>query len=184
MSSQNLRSSAGNIRTSRMMFATKLLALSLAAPLVLSGCGTQEIRAAAIVDGNAISDKDVQTVAGQINALNTSGQKIASKDVLFFLILAPFIRDEARRTGKTVSAADARKAIAKVSDPAPATIELVQMQLEGQKLDQASGASIVKALGKAKITVNPRYGTFDAKTVALVPNVPNWIKAGAAPGAK
>ena len=58
------------------------------------------------------------------------------------------------------------------------------MQLALQSLDQASKTSILTKLGKAKITVNPRYGTFDAKQIALTPISPNWIKASASSAAK
>ena len=53
------------------------------------------------------------------------------------------------------------------------------MQLAVQELDQASKNLIVGELNKAKITVNPRYGTFDPKQVAMTPTSPNWIKASA-----
>ena len=58
------------------------------------------------------------------------------------------------------------------------------MQLAIPSLSQASKTSILAKLGKAKITVNPRYGTFDAKQVAITPTSPNWIKATASQVAK
>ena len=38
---------------------------------------------------------------------------------------------------------------------------------------------ILEKLRSAKITVNPRYGTFDAQQVQIVPAAPNWIASGA-----
>jgi len=51
-------------------------------------------------------------------------------------------------------------------------------------LDQASKNLIVGELGKAKITVNPRYGTFDPKQITMTPASPNWIKTSAPSPAK
>ena len=39
-------------------------------------------------------------------------------------------------------------------------------------------------VGKARITINPRYGTFDAKQIAIVPISQNWINPAATPEAK
>lgn len=182
--SQHIRSTLGKSRTSRMGFATTSLTLLLGATLALSACGTQEAGAAAIVNGTAISDKDVQTVSLQVNKLAQGQQELSSSNVLLSLILAPYVLAEADRTGKRVADSQARKVLRQVADPAPSTMEFVRMQLSLQSLDQASRTSILTKLGKAKITVNPRYGAFDLKQVALVPISPNWIKTSAATGAK
>lgn len=174
--SQNPRSRSGRTRTSRMAFAAVLL---LGATAAVSGCGAQQSSAAAIVNDTVISDQDVQSVSNQLNKLATDGQQLKTSDALLSLILAPYVLAEAKRVGKTVSVSQARQVIAKVTDPSPSTIQFVQMQLEIQGLDQASKTSIVNQLGKAKITVNPRYGTFDAKQVTLTPITPNWFKATA-----
>jgi len=158
----------------------KTLTLVLGATLGLSGCGAQQPGAAAIVNDTVISDQDVQTVSSEVNKLALGGQKLKTSDALLSLILAPYVLAEAKRIGKTVSDTEARKVIAKVSNPSPSTIAFVQTQLAVQQLDQASRDSILSKLGKAKITVNPRYGAFDAKQVVLTPISPNWIKASAA----
>jgi len=169
----------------------KTLALVIGASLALSGCGTQQPGAAAIVNDTAvrhqdivISDAEAQSVPLELNKLAQGGQELKVNDALLSLILAPYVLDEAKRVGKTVSDSEARKVIAKVSNPSPSTIAFVQMQLSIQKLDQASKTRIVAELGKAKITVNPRYGTFDVTQIALTPIEPNWIKASAPSPAK
>ena len=174
--SQNPRATSSRTPTSRMAFAAVLL---LGATVAVSGCGAQQPSAAAIVNDTVISDQDVQSVSNQLNKLATDGQQLKTSDALLSLILAPYVLAEAKRVGKTVSDSQARQVIAKVTDPSPSTIQFVQMQLEIQGLDQASKTSIVNQLGKAKITVNPRYGTFDAKQVTLTPITPNWFKATA-----
>ena len=166
-----------------MALASELLTLLLGATLALSACGTQQPGAAAIVDGTPISEKDVQTVSLQLNTLAQGQQQVAPSTILLDLVLAPYVLAEAKRTGKDVSDAQARKAIDKVASPSRATLDFVRMQLAIPSLSQAGQQSIMAKLGKAKITVNPRYGTFDAKR-GLVPTAPNWIKASTSSGAK
>lgn len=154
----------------------RLLTLVIGAALALSGCGAQQPGAAAIVNDTIIRDQDVQTVASEVNKV----AKVSVNDVLVSLILAPYVLAEAERTGRTVSDAQARKVIAKVSEPSAPTITFVRMQLAVQQLDEASQGAIIAALGKAKVTVNPRYGTFDSKKVELTATSANWfVKAGA-----
>jgi len=178
---QHLRSTLGTPRTSRL---ASLTALMLGATLALSACGAQETGAAAIVDGTAISEHDVQTVSEQLDVLSQDGQKLTASNALLSLILAPYVLAEAGRAGKTVSLSQARQVVAKVADPSPSTLVFVQMQLAVQQLDEASKTTIVGQLGKAKITINPRYGTFDAKQVVITPISPNWLKASASSPAK
>jgi hypothetical protein len=184
--SQHLRSTLGKTgtsRTPRMAFAAELLALLLGATLVLSACGTQQVGAAAIVNGTAISDKDVQTVSLQLNTLVQGQAKLTSSSVLLSLIVAPYVLAEAKRSGKSVSDAQVLKVINMVPEPSPSTMDFVRMQLALGSLSQASKFSILTKLAVAKISVSPRYGTFDAKQIALVPISPDWIKASAASAA-
>jgi hypothetical protein len=174
----------GNPRTARRAFPAGLLTILLGATLALSACGVQESSAAAIINGTSISDKDVQGVTDQLNVLSQGGQRLSPSNTLLSLILAPYVLAEAKRVGKTVSESQARQVIAKISDPSAATITFVRMQLALQGLDQASRTAIVSELGKAKITINPRYGTLDTKRIAMTPSSPNWIKAGTATPAK
>ncbi|MEP7034942.1 MAG: hypothetical protein ABI934_05095 [Actinomycetota bacterium] len=176
--SQHNRRTLGEAR-SRRRFPPVFLALLLGATLGLSACGTQEASSAAIVNGTSISERDVQSVSDQVNTFSQGGQKLAASDALLSLILAPYVLDEAKRAHKTISESEARRVIAKIDHPSAATITFVQMQLAAQQLDQASKNVIVSELDKAKITVNPRYGSFDPKQIAMTPITPNWIKASA-----
>jgi hypothetical protein len=180
--SQHIRSAQGSTRTARacrIAFAAQVLTVLLGVTLALSACGTQRPGAAAIVNGTTISDKDVQIVAVQVNSLAAVQQKLTPSVVLLNLILAPYVLSEADRTGKDVSAAQARKLIDKVANPSPATVDFVRMQLAIPSLSQASKTSILAKLGKATIIVNPRYGTFDLRQAAILPTSPDWIKASA-----
>lgn len=178
--SQHIQSTPGRTRTSRTAFAAVVM---LGTTLAMSACGTQQAGAAAIVDGTTISDKDVQTAALQLDKL-AQGQQISPSLVLLDLILAPYVLAQAKGTGKTVSDAQARQEIAKVADPAPSTITVVKTALAIQALSPASKTSIRTELGKAKVTVSPRYGTFDPRQIAVLATSPNWIKASTSSGAK
>jgi hypothetical protein len=179
--SQHLRSTLGSIRTARTAGAVALL---LGMTLALSACGTQQTGAAAIVNGTPISEQDVQTVAVQLNALPQVQQKLTPNVVLLNLILAPYVLAEADRSGKGVPDAEARKVVAKVPNPTQATMDFVRMQMAIPSLSQASKTAILATLGKVKVTVNPRYGTFDVQQAAILPTSPNWIKPGATPVVK
>jgi hypothetical protein len=171
--SQHTRSPLGTTWTSGVARAAALL---LGGTLALSSCGAQQAGAAAIVNGSPISEKDVQTVAVQLNALPQVQQKLTPSVVLLNLILAPYVLAEAERAGKGVPDAEARKVVATVANPSPATMDFVRMQLAIPTLSEASKASILATLGKTEITVNPRYGTFDLKEAAIIPTSPDWIK--------
>jgi len=149
----------------------------LVATLALSACGSQQAGAAAIVNGSTISEKNVQTVSTQLNTLAQGEQKLTTSIVLLNLILAPYVLAEADRAGKGVPDAQARKVIAKVDKPSRETLDFVRMQLAIPSLTTAAKAAIVAKVAKADITVNPRYGTFDAKQIAISQSTPNWIKA-------
>lgn len=161
----------------------KFLTLLLGATLALSACG-QPAGAAAIVDGTTISEKNVQTVSTQLNSMATGQNKLTPSIVLLNLILSPYVLAEADRAGKGVPDAQARKVIPKVANPSRATLDFVRMQLAIPSLTTEAKAAILTKVGKAKVTVNPRYGTFNAKQIALTPTSPNWIRSGQSSGAK
>lgn len=181
--SQHNRRTLGKPQSWRRISPVFLMLL-LGASVGLSACGTQEASAAAIVNGTSISERDVQSVSDQVNTLSQGGQKLSASNALLGLILAPYVLDEAKRAHKTISQSEARRFIDKIDHPSAATITFVQMQLAAQQLDQSSKNLIVGQLGKARITINPRYGTFDPKQIAMTPTSPDWIKAGAPTTAK
>jgi hypothetical protein len=184
--SQHIRSMLGKAHTSisaPMALTAKLVTLLIGGTLALSACGTQP-GAAAIVDGTTISENEVQTVSAQLNALPQVQQKLTPTVALLNLILAPYVLAEATAAGKGIPDAQARKVVAKVANPTRATLDFVRMQMAIPSLSQASKTAILSKLAKAKITVNPRYGTFDARAAAILPTSPNWIKSSPPSGAQ
>jgi hypothetical protein len=174
----HIRSTPDGNRISRAASATVVL---LGATLALSACGTQQAGAAAIVGGSTISEQDVQSASLQLNTLSP-GQPVLPSLVLRNLILEPYVLAEAGKGAP--DDATVRKAIAKVVNPSPATMQVVRTDLAIQALSPASKTSIVNKLSKIKITVNPRYGTFDVTQARMLPTSPDWIKAASSTGTK
>lgn len=170
-----------------MMSRTKratVLALALGSAIALTGCGETDL--AARVNGQVISEADAKVAAAQIREnFPEAAAQFQTSDAVAALINAPFIIAAADKNGMPYSEQQARADLTNVSDPSPATIELVRSNSALQQLQQASPAAIeeiVADLRSAKITINPRYGTFDREQVQVVPVTPNWIDASAPSG--
>jgi len=69
----------------------------------------------------------------------------------------------------------ARAAVKEIKNPSPATIDFVRTSLAASGLSDRARAAVLAEVGKAKITVNPRYGTLDRKKLQLTPPAPNWL---------
>lgn len=150
-----------------------LAAVALAAALSVSGCSTADT--AAIVDGTTISEKDAQTAARQINEAFHPEQPLDTPGAVASLISAPMINAVALAAGKGESDSSARAAMPDLADPAASTLELVKANFAWQKLTDQEKQSVLDDLKKVKVTVNPRYGTFDPSTGSLKAVEPNWL---------
>ena len=163
-------------------------ALLLGAAVLLTGCGAQRPGAAAVVDGRVISVSDAQQVAEQISTVPGIQQKLTPADTLVSLILAPFVLDQAAKDGKGISEDQARVAVKEIKDPTPATLQFVRTSLAANALSEQARTAVLSEISKAKITVNPRFGTLDRTQLTLKAPAPNWMKpaapsATATPGA-
>jgi hypothetical protein len=147
-----------------------------AAVLVVSGCATADT--AAVVDGHRITEEEAQQAALQIQqAQPNSEQPLTTPNAVASLIMARFINAVADQAGKGLSDSAARAAIPAIPDPAPSTLELVRASLAWNQMTNDEQRAAVTAASKAKVTINPRYGTFDAAKVRFDASSPNWIKA-------
>lgn len=174
----------GTALTARLTSSARMAlpaALVLGAAVALSGCGAQP-GAAAIVNDRVISNHDAQVAADQTNAAVPGlQQKLTPANTLVSLILAPYVLAKASASGHGVSVSQAEQILAKVPNPAASTVEFVRTQLALQSLSPQDQQAILDEVGKAKITVSPRYGTFDPKKLALDTNArPNWISKDSA----
>ena len=155
-----------------------IAAAAVAGVLAVSGCATADT--AAVVNGHRITEQEVQEATAQItkaypdSSLNTA-------NALSSLVMAGFINQIADESGKGLSDSAAKAAITEIEDPSPATLELVKSSLASQQLTTVEQGHVVELARKAQVTMNPRYGTFDAKAVRFDVSQPNWIKAEPAP---
>ncbi|MFN8097249.1 MAG: hypothetical protein U0Q21_03045 [Dermatophilaceae bacterium] len=156
-----------------------LTAATIGGTLVLGGCGSGIGGAdvAARVNGHDISEATARTTAAQINEAFDLQQPLTTGQAATWLVKAPFILDVAQAKGQPVPAAAARESLTKV-DPSDATVEVVRANYALYQMEQTDPTMIdqvIAELKKAKITVNPRYGRFDAATLEMVPVTPNWV---------
>ena len=159
-------------------------ALVLGVTLALTACGPQEAGAAAIVGDRVITDKDVQTAAQETNSgVQGLKQPFTSTDTLFFLNISPYVLDAAAHGGHGVSVSQAQQALTKLSNPSPATLEFARTYIAAGQLTPEEKQAVVDQLQKAKVTVSPRYGRFDLKTLTFDTREPNWIKSTPQPTA-
>ena len=157
-----------------------LAALAVGAALVTVGCGSSAPDRAAVVNGHRITEQEVQEATSQITKAYP-GSSLNAANALSSLVMAGFINQIADESGKGLSDSAAKAAITEIEDPSPATLELVKSSLASQQLTTIEQGQVVELARKAQVTMNPRYGTFDAKAVRFDVSQPNWIKAEPAP---
>jgi hypothetical protein len=158
-----------------------IAAALLALAVVLTGCSTLEkTRAAAFVNGQAITQDEVAQVTQQYNdTLSTSAQdRLTEPQTLGLLILAPFVLSQAKASGSWVPDARYNAALAKIPDASEGTQKLIAVSIALQPgvLSDKDVAAIVDALKKANIQLDPRYGTFDPSTGGFVAPNNNWLR--------
>ena len=111
-------------------------------------------------------------------------QPLTTGQAATWLVKAPFILDVAQAKGQPVPAAAARESLTKV-DPSDATVEVVRANYALYQMEQTDPTMIdqvIAELKKAKITVNPRYGRFDAATLGWCRSRPTGSLASPEPG--
>lgn len=148
--------------------------------LAVSGCATADT--AAIVNGNRITEQELQEATSQITSAYPDST-LTTANALASLVMASFINQVAEESGKGLSDSAAKAAVEEIVDPVPATLELVKSSLSSQQLTSLEQGKVVELASKAKVTLNPRYGTFDSTKVRFDVTQPNWIKAEPAPPA-
>lgn len=159
--------------------------LALAVAMGASGCSAAESGAAAVVDGRRISVSAVQDAAADFEVF--TGQPVPQQQVLYFLVIAPYVVDAAARAGVGVSPDDARTQLEdRVGDPSEASIEALRAAESVSRLTQLSEDrakpaldGVVADLQAADIQLSPRYGEFDAERITIVPPQENWIQGPA-----
>jgi peptidyl-prolyl cis-trans isomerase SurA len=183
---------------SRSRVAAFAVALAVAVGPVLAGCGTNQAGAAAIVGDQRISVSELQTATTELKRLVQDPSQITQELVLGWLIANPAAVQVATQKGQAVSRDDALRFFSQANfrngsggtTPSDAAVTAVQTAytlqiLAGQDVDQATAKAnvdqVIADLKAEKVTVNPRYGTFDyawdaqTQSFTLSPSKVNWI---------
>jgi hypothetical protein len=175
------------VKRSRLVVA----AVAVAVPLLVSACGTPTAGAAAVIGDRRVTEADVQRATADIQAKVGAANPVPQAQVLFFLIAAPDVVDAANRAGVGFSLDDARTdletTLVSPSEPGATVWQASKAMFNINNLPaDRSGqvkAALIKVLRSHTVTVNPRYGSFDPKTVSVGPAVENWIVGDAGPDA-
>jgi hypothetical protein len=183
---------------SRPRVAALALALAIGMTPVLSACGTHQAGAAAIVGDQRITVDQLQTATTEVRHLVRDPTQITQELVLGWLIANPSAVQVATQKGQAVSRDDALRFFTQANfknseggtTPSDASVSAVQTAatlqlLAGQDVDpttaKANVDQVLADLKADKVTVNPRYGTFDyawdaqTQTFTLSPPKANWL---------
>ena len=153
------------------MKTPRLLVAAAGAALLLSGCGTADT--AAIVDGQRITRSGLQEASDQI--AQYASRPMEAQDLLTRLIIAPTVLDVLGERDVVITDAAARSTLADIDGPVPYVIDLTKLDLAIGKMTEEDFNEITSRLLELDVEVNPRYGTFDAEQVAVVPQTADWI---------
>ena len=183
---------------SRSRVAALAVALAIGLAPALAGCGTTQAGAAAIVGDHRISVGELQTATTELKKLVTDPAQITQELVLGWLIANAAAVQVATQKGQAVSRDDALRFFSQSkftngsggTTPSDAAVTAVQTAyalqlLAGPDVDQATAKAnvdqIIADLKADKVTVNPRYGTFDyawdaqSQSFTLSPTKVSWI---------
>lgn len=152
------------------------VALALAGSVALGGCtGTTTADTAAVVDGRVITVTETREATQQINETFDPQSPFTEAQALSLLIRAPYIIEYAAAAGNAVSESVATNAVPDLTEPAASTIEILRAEAATQTLDDPAKIALTQQFRDLDVTVNPRYGTFNAQEAIVRATPPNWI---------
>lgn len=167
-------------------------AVALVGAGLLGGCASRP-GAAAVVDGHAIRTSDVTAM---VDELSPAYQGVSAQTFLGALIIEPTLTQLAADQGLGVSdedgiarlTSDFESVGADVPDTfSPASIAIGRYQAVAARFTDAANADKIddinsalnERIGALDVTVNPRFGTFDAATGQVsVPAARSWMTTG------
>ncbi len=165
----------------------RLVGVAGAMALVASGCTPGEAGAAAVVGDRRVTTEQLQGALAGLREGNPEFAQVEQLDqlVLFDLIAAPYLLEAADAAGLGVAPSEAQAALPQTPDANPDALRALQAQIAFNKLSQGQKgealASVADQLRGAKVRVSPRYGRFDAATLAIATGQPNWLVPKAEP---
>jgi hypothetical protein len=155
-----------------------------AAVALLGGCGFEtRQQAAAVVNGEVISQDDVQTTYDQLQAAKYD---FTENVVLTALIAAPLLENAVAPSGGWKPDATYAQVLTTIPDATQSTKDFVAAVslIQAQTMTPAEVEAYRAGLQKADISVNPRFGEVVPSAEGPVyfsigPSSPNWIKPAA-----
>jgi hypothetical protein len=184
-------------RTLRRLIVT----IAVPVALLVSGCGTPQSGAAAVVGDRRIPVSEVQDAFRDIAVLIGQDGQISQADMLTYLVLEPYLSKAAADAGDGVSMDEAKKQFDEVKDklpePSHGALLVARAVVARDKIQAALPADqaqrvfegIVEQLRAEKVEVNPRFGaSFDYGRLVVVQGSENWLRtpeptaSAAAPG--
>jgi hypothetical protein len=182
-------------RSPRFLAAVAAPAVAVVLALTVSGCGTRESGAAAVVGDRRITVAAVQEAYQDIVPLVGQDQQISQGQILNLLILEPYLTRAAAQLGRGVSTQDAKLDMkaAGADDPENVSrpgLDVWRANLANAALQtsrpadqiQATYEGIGRELKAVGVEVNPRYGSgLDYTDFSIVPEKPNWLASTATP---
>lgn len=174
--------SARSVRSPKRLVAA--LVAGAAAVALLGGCGFEtRQQAAAVVNGEVISQADVQTTYEQ---LQTARYDFTENVVLTALIAAPLLENAVAPSGGWKPDATYAQVLTTIPDATQPTKDFIAAVslIQAQTMTPAQVEAYRTDLEKADISVNPRFGEVvpsDQGPVyfSIGPSSPNWIKPSA-----
>ena len=161
----------------------RLASVAGAMALVASGCTPGEAGAAAVVGDRRVTTDQLQGALTGLRQGNPEFAAVKQLDqlVLFDLIAAPYLLEAAEAAGLGVAPSEAQAALPQTPDADPDALRALQAQIAFNKLTQGQQgdalASVAERLRRANVRVSPRYGRFDASTLAIATGQSNWLKS-------
>lgn len=167
-----------------------LVSLSAAALLavLLAGCGAVSAGSAAVVGGRRLSVAEVQSATVDAQAWVGEGTQVTQTQVLYMLVIAPYVQEIATRYGAGASAADARELLrTRVENPSDPAVSVLRANISLTDLQQRLGeqrtaevlTEATRRLTAEGFEINPRFGVFDPQTGRIAPLQPNWLAGSA-----
>jgi hypothetical protein len=175
--------------------AVAVPSLAVVLALTVSGCGTREAGAAAVVGDRRISVADVQDGYRDISATLGPDQRITQEQILNLLILEPYLTRAAAAAGRGLSTQDARlnmqaAGLDEATKVSSAGLEVWRANMANTALQTSRSNEDIKAtyegigrqLKADGVHINPRYGSgLDYDTFSIEAEQPNWLAASATP---
>lgn len=173
---------------------TRLSALAAVAALALTGCTGNAMTEGAVIDGTSYSVDEVQEATAQLSSI--SSQPAQAGQVIHMAALAPFFDQAFDGTSLEVTEGELDgqlEAAGLAEEPNRLTREAARFQYYGTVLQDPAAAedpAFAEALTQIQqvteddikaldVEVNPRFGTWDAESGQVVPEVPQWVSSPA-----